>query len=78
MTHLHHIFQEILKDLQPINPELENYKYLLISHDRHYQYADDYRVYCRGREEFDRLLTLQRKLDPAREIWNTIFKDQDI
>ena len=77
MTHLHHIFQEILHDIStPKNPELETYKSLLLSHDKQYDYSDDHNVYIKGKKEFDYLMKLQRKLDPDRILWNAAFKEK--
>lgn len=77
MTHLHHIFQEILHDLsRPKNPELETYKVLLRTHDKHFDYSDDHNVYTKGKKEFDYLLKLQRLVDPDRILWNETFKEK--
>lgn len=49
---------------------MDEYIALLKRHDWSFDYSDDYSVWKRGREDRDRLNSLQRWLDPDSSIWN--------
>jgi hypothetical protein len=50
---------------------IEEYKTLLKNHDWFYEYSDDYSVWEKGTAEKDKLLQIQKQIDPTGSIWNS-------
>jgi hypothetical protein len=49
---------------------IKNYTESLKRMDWEYEFSDDHRVYCNGREELKALVMDRDRLDPAGTIWN--------
>lgn len=58
-----------MSDTTPTPEALEAYRKALRSHDWAFDYADDYRAWCRGRDSLARLQAMARTLDPDYVIW---------
>jgi hypothetical protein len=49
---------------------LEQYKAALAAHDWYYEYSDDHRVWCEGRDHKAKISEARKQLDPDYAIWN--------
>ena len=69
--HVSPAFHGILSQMSGEDQDMAEYVGLLSSHDWFYQYSDDHKAFCAGRDAMTQLRSLQAQLDPDWAIWNS-------